>query len=147
MEERNCFHDFVSALCCRPHVAENILVRLDVIDIVNCLRTCKGFRRLLSSTLGQSKRLRDLVDGRVSVTCGTVDSRHYRPLLLPSDMKYPSLYEDISFGFGGCLWLNAKVVIHTAEYRFVTPYLVIYNLHNTSRNMTVKLQLGSHDYR
>ncbi len=102
------FQGFILALQSRPHVAVKIAKKLNPVDIANCLKTCKGLRHLVTSTLQQNSQHQDALDEKLSklaITCGFLDYRHYGPLAIEHFGNPPSQSQKFSFGLDGTLWV------------------------------------------
>jgi hypothetical protein len=60
------FEDFMDWLQSCPHIAEKLILLLDITDVVRCLKTCKKLRKLIVSTLEDNKKLKMRLDTEAS---------------------------------------------------------------------------------
>ncbi len=99
--------DFLSKLASRPHVAENIIRRLNLCDVANCLKLSKPFRQFIIDALLQCPHLKDelekdaskhaLTDEELDAKeCGPLDEDHW---------KHRSFDKKSGFGLDGSLWI------------------------------------------
>ncbi len=115
MEGKGNLSDFVSLVTGRPHIALNIIRRLNVVDIVNCVKTSKGFRQLVFLALKWSQHFQIEVDkaaSRLAITSGILDCEQHGPLQLPvEDYREGTFsWSRFSFGLDGSLWLFRETV-------------------------------------
>ncbi len=107
MEGEDCFNSFASKLTSMPHVAENILRRLDAPDVANCLKVCRGFRRLISSALQWNRQLQadlDFKASRFAVTSLTLAAEHRVHVEREdAEQTWPRLLH--AAGIDGSLWI------------------------------------------
>ncbi len=110
MEEKDCLQNFVKRVITRPHIAENIIKRLDITDVARCLTTSKDFRHFIVSALAENPKLHYELDLRLSmliVTSGRLDITQYGPIkAAPSRNSTQEVEESFGFALDGSLWLS-----------------------------------------
>ncbi len=111
MKEGPCPCTYLSQLTSRPHVAANIVGRLSVCDVVNCLKASKMFRQFIIDTLAQLPELKAKMDSEasrfmatektlVATELGSMDRGCYW-----NQERNPYSEEKFGFSIDGSLWI------------------------------------------
>ncbi len=116
MGEEEVLKDFVSTVANMPHIATKVIGYLDIVDLANCLKSCKALRKFVSDALRNSRKLQRCIDKTVMEKSW----RASKTYSLDFDKSAQQMCPIKMFGLDNHLWISlGRSFKKTKNYRLV----------------------------